>query len=195
MAKMSECSYGACRNSARAWGLCSGHASQKRRGGPLRPLREKFESEEQRFWSRVVKTGYCWEWRKPTTAGYGEFVTGRTKWRAHRYAWEVTFGPLGGRGLDHKCRNRACVRPSHLQITTEKHNSENRSAMSLVNKTGIRGVFIDSRSGKYYGRVWHNGKGYPAGKSSYDIDEVANAVVALRLKLHANNLEDRMRYA
>ena len=42
---------------------------------------------------------------------------------AHRLLYESLFGPLAeGLQLDHLCRNRACLRPSHLEPVTQKEN-------------------------------------------------------------------------
>lgn len=79
-----------------------------------------------RFWSRVEKTDSCWNWTSSTDRkGYGQFchcVQGLTM-RAHKLAWESENGPVpDGLVLDHLCRNRRCVRPSHLEVVTNREN-------------------------------------------------------------------------
>ncbi len=87
--------------------------------------------EAERFWEKVDKTEGCWLW---TAArywdGYGAFMTGYKKdknkrmVRAHRYAYELLVGPIPeGMELDHLCRNRACVNPTHLEPVTHKVNT------------------------------------------------------------------------
>jgi hypothetical protein len=82
----------------------------------------------------------CWEWhgtRRPT--GYGILrvvVPGATTAgppiQAHRFVWEIMHGPIPGRidgepvHLDHTCRNRACVRPDHLEPVPESENLSRR---------------------------------------------------------------------
>ena len=65
------------------------------------------------FWSRVDDAGDCWDWQGyRTPAGYGLF------WNrpAHRIAWMLSRSePIEGRDLHHRCGNRACCRPSHLE--------------------------------------------------------------------------------
>ena len=80
----------------------------------------------QKFWSRVDKTGECWTWQGSITCyGYGQFshpVKGMSN-RAHRVAWEMANGPVPeGLVLDHLCRNRACVRPDHLEAVPNRTN-------------------------------------------------------------------------
>lgn len=78
----------------------------------------------ERFWSKVNKTHFCWEWtasRHPD--GYGHFgINGRIM-GAHRWAFEQERFPIPeGFELDHLCRNRACVRPDHLEVVSHKTN-------------------------------------------------------------------------
>lgn len=79
----------------------------------------------QRFWTKVRRTEDCWHWIAGiSTTGYGHFwLNGRTV-VAHRYAYEVCVGPIpDGLVLDHLCRNRACVRPEHLEPVTQRDNT------------------------------------------------------------------------
>jgi hypothetical protein len=64
----------------------------------------------------------CWIWTSVTTKGYGRFRAGRFH-RAHKLAYEHWVGPVpDGLVLDHKCRQRACVNPPHLEPVTNAVN-------------------------------------------------------------------------
>ena len=64
----------------------------------------------------------CWIWEgQKTKDGYGTFKG----LLAHRVVWERERGALGqGQELDHLCRRRACVRPSHLEPVTQRENKK-----------------------------------------------------------------------
>ena len=82
---------------------------------------------EERFWAKVTKTPYCWIWPGPSNnSGYGTFTpNGRRSTRgAHRYAYELVRGPIPvGMEIDHVCRNKLCVNPSHLEVVTHRENN------------------------------------------------------------------------
>lgn len=66
----------------------------------------------------------CWEWQGHRNGdGYAVSLF-RGKWRrAHRFTYETFVGPIGeGLTIDHLCRNRWCVNPSHLEPVTQKEN-------------------------------------------------------------------------
>lgn len=65
----------------------------------------------------------CWEWSAGRQQGYGRLrLRGQTR-RAHVIVYEWLMGPVpGGMVLDHLCRNRACVRPDHLEPVTDRTN-------------------------------------------------------------------------
>lgn len=69
----------------------------------------------------------CWLWvgAIDKNTGYGRFHAGdgRRTVNAHRFAYETFVGPIPpGLDLDHLCRVRACVRPSHLEPVTRREN-------------------------------------------------------------------------
>ena len=87
---------------------------------------------EERFWGKVDRRDEdgCWLWtgyRHPQ--GYGKFRLDGRPHNAHRVAYELSVGPVQeGLELDHLCRNRACVRPDHLEPVTHRENMQRSAA-------------------------------------------------------------------
>jgi hypothetical protein len=88
----------------------------------------------ERFWSLVDRSGECWLWvGSKGTGGYGHFFPSEGKLaRAHRFAWELTHGPVpDGLCVLHDCPggdNPACVRPEHLYLGTQQVNVDDMIA-------------------------------------------------------------------
>ncbi len=88
----------------------------------------------QRFWNKVNKEGPipitrpelgpCWIWTGSIhKKGYGHFWY-RGKYRkAHRVSYRMLVGKFGGKPqIDHLCRVRGCVNPTHLEPVTNREN-------------------------------------------------------------------------
>lgn len=79
----------------------------------------------QLFWRKVaIQPDGCWLWSGSTNGhGYGRLARSGKLHGAHRFAYEHFIGPIpNGLDLDHLCRVRLCVNPSHLEPVTRGEN-------------------------------------------------------------------------
>lgn len=80
------------------------------------------------YWDRVAKgDDDCWRWTGTIDeSGYGRFAGGRYgSLFAHRLAYFAYVGSVpDGLELDHLCRVRNCVNPSHLEAVTHAENMQ-----------------------------------------------------------------------
>lgn len=141
------CSIDGCERSVRARGWCDMHYRRwKAHGDPNKRLYLRGASIEDRFWQKVTQSASCWHWQGAIIkGGYGGFKTPTGHTLAHRFSYELHNGAIPeGLQIDHLCRNRACVRPDHLEAVTQRTNI-------------LRGVGLAAK----YARVTHCPKGHP----------------------------------
>lgn len=84
---------------------------------------------------KVYQRGDCWEWRGcRLPSGYGNVHVNGTTQLAHRMAYEIAKGKiLPGYQIDHLCRHRWCVRPSHLEAVLPKENTRRSRSPAAEN--------------------------------------------------------------
>lgn len=82
-----------------------------------------------RFWEKVNKSkDGCWEWQASIdTKGYGYCWNGKKVVRAHRFSWELHFGPIPNCiQVLHSCDNPPCINPEHLFLGTNLDNVKDK---------------------------------------------------------------------
>ena len=84
------------------------------------------------LWSRIDKSGDCWEWTGPKDRkGYGR--AGR-RGSAHRVVYELVVGPIPDNlQLDHLCRNHGCCRPDHCEPVPCRENLMRGKTLAAAN--------------------------------------------------------------
>lgn len=187
--KVDDCTY-----RVRSIGYCEAHYARFLNHGDANhggPVVRAGRTTEARFWEKVQKTEGCWNWTAATNQyGYPVFRGDGKNYLAHRYSYKLAHGDLpADLQIDHRCHNPLCVKPEHLRAVTNKQNQENLSGPRGASSQ-IRGVYLNKKTGRWYGQVAHNGVCHNVGTFA-DLAEAEAAVIAKRNELFTHNDLDR----
>ena len=130
-----RCSIASCERPHTARGYCRGHYMRWwRNGDPEGGRGIPFGSVHERLELYTIKGPGCWSWRGVHhSEGYAQLKVDGRPISAHRLWWEQLNGSVpDGLELDHLCRNRGCVNPSHLEPVTHALNIQRGANARLV---------------------------------------------------------------
>lgn len=99
-------------------------------------MKDKWPERLERLAGKVLIGDDCWEWTGSYSTKNGLKTYGRFECRgAHIAFYELVVGPVpDGLILDHLCRNKGCVNPSHLEPVTALENNRRANCRTSCSK-------------------------------------------------------------
>jgi DNA-binding transcriptional regulator YiaG len=133
---------------------------------------------EQRFLSKIEKTDTCWNWTAGLfTNGYGQFNINNYPILSHRFAYELWVNPIpDGLVVRHKCDNRKCVNPNHLETGTQQDNMDDKVKRNRQSK------------GEKHSNAFQRAKGEQHGSSKLSEDEIKEIRILLGFDISQRKL-------
>lgn len=89
-------------------------------------------------WDTRRRWTQCWVWTGKWNSGngYGKVQYEGRIWMAHRLVYDLLVGRVSPNiVLDHRCRNRRCCNPNHLDPVTVKVNTHRGEAVLFKQET------------------------------------------------------------
>ena len=85
--------------------------------------------------AKITFTG-CWEITAGNNSnGYPRFMFNGDAYQAYRFVWEICHGEIPeGLNVLHKCHNKICVNPFHLNLGTAQDNASDITIDQLEQK-------------------------------------------------------------
>ena len=95
-------------------------------------MRARLENLAQRYGDKAC---HPWPMKVSPRTGYGVVRARGIDRLAHRFAYEVTVGPIpDGMVIDHVCGYRPCVNPAHLEVVTQQENCKRGRGTKLTDE-------------------------------------------------------------
>jgi hypothetical protein len=93
----------------------------------------------ERFFAKVSAFNLvdCWHWNACTLRGYGKFGISGKAFQAHRVAYAICRSEplLASLEIDHRCDNRSCVNPLHLDQVSQAENKSRGAQRRYISRT------------------------------------------------------------
>lgn len=140
------CMVAGCAKSRHARGVCGAHYMEAKRLGRLPETRTNTQNmsvgDKLAFYGWTVTDSGCWEWDgNRFSNGYGQLYVGGRKRLTHRLAYETWIGPIpDGLVIRHKCDNKPCMNPGHLETGTDSDNKRDMIERGLDGVVGEKAV-------------------------------------------------------
>lgn len=110
------------------------------RGDCCNPDHMIVETFAMRLHRHIVHRGEneCWPWiGAKTHDGYGQIAKDGAPIGAHRAAYEQANGPIAaGLLVRHKCNNKQCCNPAHLEVGTHADNAQDSVEAGISKRQG-----------------------------------------------------------
>jgi hypothetical protein len=112
----------------------------------------------------------CWVWQKSAFRGYAQ--SGGSKRKPYKMYYELAHGPVpDGHQVHHKCRNKLCVNPEHLEaLAAREHHAlhflhergrtlEDVREIRRLGRTGVSAKELVRRFGFSESRIYYFWRG------------------------------------